>query len=276
MGASALVGRRSGRRVAAWFVVGPLIWCLAGCAPAETDDRPDLVQPEVLLTFVAVDPDEEVVRTANSGRLPVQVDVVSAGEGTVRGGTGMNGGAVRLPAWAEQGASYAVLRVQPTGPDDELSPGERAFEFGADFALDAASTGSQVDNGDNLVQRGLAVDQAQYKIELDARRPSCRVGGDSGSMTVRSESLVEPETWYRVRCTRRGDTLTLSVAEILPNGDAARAASFTGTGSIGSVEMPLATPLSVGGKLSGDGRIIEVSTDQFNGLVDQVVYRLHD
>ena len=261
------------RRLRSWLVLALLI-CLLGCSPSGSEEQQAPAQPEVTLTFSDVGPDEEVTSTANSGRLPVRVDVVTSGRGTVRGATGLNGGAVLLPALAEQGAAYAVLRLEATGTSDELSPGPRAFEFGADFALDAASTGTEADNGDNLVQRGLSVDAAQYKIQVDAGRPSCTVAGDSGSTTVSADTLVDFETWYRVRCTRRGDSLSLSVAEIGPDGEVAEAVTAADEGEMGFVAMAAGVPLSVGGKLRGDGGIVQVSTDQFNGLVDQVVYRL--
>jgi hypothetical protein len=60
-------------------------------------------------------------------------------------------------------------------------PGSRDFEFGAGFSLDTKSTGDHADNGDNLIQRGLFGDKAQYKIQVDKGKVSCRIKGSGGA-----------------------------------------------------------------------------------------------
>jgi hypothetical protein len=67
--------------------------------------------------------------------------------------------------------------VENEGATDVLEARLGDFRFGAAFRLDAVSQGSRADNGDNLVQRGLSGDPAQYKLQLDGRVPACRVQG---------------------------------------------------------------------------------------------------
>jgi hypothetical protein len=114
------------------------------------------------------------------------------GEGAGRDGAGSNR-AVRFPAHsAATDAPRAVVRVVPEGPD-ALDPGTGRFESGADVVLDATSESGAVgstDNGDNLVQRGLFDDLSQYKVQLDARRPSCRVKGSAGTVFVTASMSV--------------------------------------------------------------------------------------
>jgi hypothetical protein len=230
----------------------------------------------VWLTFVDVRPGEVVDSLTNAGDLPVTVDVASLGGGELRGERGPRRGAVRLPEWDRSDPAYAVLRMRGTGPDDVLSPDERDFTFGADFSLDATSSGTSADNGDNLIQRGLFEGPGQYKIQVDHGKLSCRVSGLEGDVLTRIEERVEPGTWYRARCTRRGDTVTLMMAELLPDFELGEWSLASDTGSIGAVVMPRHTPMSVGGKLATDGSIFPGSTDQLNGVVDRIMYRLLD
>src|SRR5690606_25565528 len=93
------------------------------------------------------------------------------------------------------------------------SPDDRDFSWGASFRLDAVSTGNPVDNGDNLIQRGLSSQPAMFKAELDLRRPGCTLKGTEGELIVRAATKVEPGIWYAVRCERQGDRLTVRVWE---------------------------------------------------------------
>jgi hypothetical protein len=280
--------------VAAWALAGLVL--LAGCndgvdragpsdapsappsATSGTTLPPDEEAPprSVWLTFVDVKPGDVVTSLTNAGDLPVTVDVVSLGGGELRGERGPRRGAVRLPEWDSSDPAHAVLRMRGTGPDDVLSPDERDFAFGADFNLDATSSGTPADNGDNLIQRGLFEGPGQYKIQVDHGKLSCRVSGLDGEVLTRIEQKIEPGTWYRARCTRRGDTVTLMMAELLPDFELGEWRLASDTGSIGEVVMPRHTPMSVGGKLATDGTIFPGSTDQLNGVVDRIMYRLLD
>lgn len=210
-----------------------------------------------------------ITSLVNTGGLSVTTDVASVyGAVATVDRDRWGKAAVRLPApssgWS---APRAVLRVKHRAQSgDPLAPGTRDFSFGASFTMDQRSTGTRTDNGDNLIQRGLASDPSQYKIEVDGGRVSCRVEGESGSVTVRSGVPIYWHRWYSAVCSRVGSTVTLRITEHLSGGD--RVTSSRASGSIGSVRWPKTrTPLSVGGKLAADGSVIRSATDQFNGVI---------
>ena len=210
----------------------------------------------------------------NEGTAPALVSVVSVDGGAVDGARGPEDerSALALPAYDASGAApRAVVRISGAGATDDLAPRSDDFVFGADFSLDARSQGdSKLDNGNNLVQRGLAGDLSQFKLEIDKGRPACRVRGASGQVDVKLDTDVEPDQWYRARCARDGDTLTLTLQRLTPNGVRAEETGQE-TGEIGRLVYPAALPMSVGGKLRSSGAIVTSATDQFNGAVDNVV-----
>lgn len=193
-----------------------------------------------------------------------------------------------LPAYSNlvTNSDFAGLAVTPVnpGPDDVLAPGLRTLVFGADMALDAPlpADARAADNGNNIVQRGLAGDD-QYKVQADvvgaARVVSCVIRDSAtGSMTKvkAAEPLVGGE-WYRVRCRRavvRGvDTLTLTQIRLATGVESSTSA--VGLTSAAVLNYPKAsptapTPLAIGAKLRRSGEIDSGSSDQFNGQVDNI------
>lgn len=205
---------------------------------------------------------------------PVTTDVARIDGGALRAGP-VRGTrrTMDFPAYSSSSAEpRAVVRVTPTpNSSDVLAPGWGDFEFGADFRKDEISSGTTVDNGDNVIQRGLWSDPAQYKIEVDNARPACRIKGSAGSVRVRASSSISSSLWYRVRCARVGNTVRLTVVEYRTDG-ATRVMRYERSGGLGQLVWPKAqTPLSVGGKLAANGAIIRSATDQFNGLVSNPV-----
>ena len=219
---------------------------------------------------------QPVEEVENSGDLPVYTRVVSTNDGKLIAVPSPFGTGVQTPAFAATSPKFAILAVFNKGSDDLLSPGDRDFIFGADFSIDPVTTGAIVDDGDNLVARGLFESAGQYKLQVDNGKLSCRVAGLRGEVFMKSPLKLEPGEWYRARCLREGDTVTLAVAAItegepIENGDWKR---IEKTGPIGDVLMASTVPLAVGGKLAPDGRMLTTTTDQFNGSFDRVVYRL--
>lgn len=208
------------------------------------------------------------------GTLPVTVAIVTRSGGDIVVSEGRDGEpALGMPAFVEEkDPPRAVVRVTATGDsDDPLAPGKASFSFGADFSKDAASSGTEVDNGDNLIQRGLASDPSQYKIEVDRGRPFCRIMGSEGSVEVKADKKVSSGRWYRVRCTREKDRVTLDLIEYAPYERVVES-SAQAHGRIGSLTWPRKqTPLSVGGKLAANGDMIRSATDEFNGLISNPV-----
>jgi hypothetical protein len=247
--------------------------------PSETAvPQAGLMPKSVLLRFDDLAPGQPVDEVVNSGELPVSGEVISANGGELVATGSPYGKGVRLPAFEKSDAGFAMIGLFNTGDvyagtDDPLSPGDGDFAFGADFMLDDDSTGSDIDNGDNLIARGLFEGAAQYKIQVDGGFLSCRVAGLEGDVMVKARERVQPEQWYRARCTRRGDTVQLQVAKIVDRRLTDEAV-LEDTGRIGSVEMAQTVPLSVGGKLSGNGEMFPTTTDQFNGRIARVIYRL--
>lgn len=147
--------------------------------------------------------------------------------------------------------------------------------FGIYFKKDAVSSGTKVDDGDNLIQRGLYRDSAQYKLQVDGGKPSCVVKGDRGRVTVRSDLEVNPSHWYRAQCARQGRTIALTVKEYRSDGST-HSVTTRKRGSTGSLVWSRRdTPLAIGGKLSA-GQVVRSSTDQFNGWVTHPLLEIDD
>ena len=213
-------------------------------------------------------------RLRNQGRAAVDVSVVRRDGGrAIRTGGPYAGWALRMPALAAgDNPPRAAIRVLNNGSGDPLSPLARAFAFGADFRLDSDSAGVAKDNGDNLVQRGHHNSAAQYKLQLDRGRVMCRVKGTDGAVTVRSRP-VRRHAWYRARCRRAGPVVELRVWRLARNGPSFVAANSR-RGATGAVRLARGVPLSVAGKLAANGRLPAAGNDQFNGVVDRIVYRV--
>ncbi len=243
----------------------------AAPAAAATDTTP------VSLSFTGPKSGAAITSAANDGSGATSQSVVTANGGRLRArwsriSTGI---AARYPAYDGAGnGRRAILAVTNSGSSDDLGPGAQEFVFGADAKLNAVSTGSANDNGNNLVQRGLATATAQYKLQLDGGRFSCRVKGDDGAQFVRSSLKTSASTWYHALCKRRvvaaGDFLVIKVAKVRADGSRGSVRkNVSTTGSIGNLSFTADTPLSVGGKLI-DATTISSASDQWNGVVDSV------
>jgi hypothetical protein len=212
---------------------------------------------------------EDVTRVSNQGSAGADVSIETAGTPVARltvvdGPDGSK--AVRFPPYNRDPNDPVALIVASPAEDDPqaLDPGARDFSFGATFALDLASDGNANDNGDNLVQRGSYEGPGQFKLQLDGRRPSCRVLGDSGDVTVQGDIQVLPRVWYSLRCTRTATAVTMRLSLY---GDKSQDKTWSKRGVTGNLR--LLEPLSVGGKVREDGSP-RSSADQFNGAVDHV------
>lgn len=207
-----------------------------------------------------------VTKVVSSGGGRVRVEAVEAGDAGDR--------AARFPSFdAAPGAPASAVLVKSGGTNDGLDPGERDFTFGADVRLDESSesdTAGSADNGNNVLQRGLYLDPAQYKLQVDHGFASCRVAGSEGALDVRSKVEIRPGVWYRLACARSGDSLTMTADELTPKGfeNVDHQVSHGDTGRVRTGSR--SEFLSVGAKVGRDGTIPTGSTDQFNGLVATV------
>ncbi|MGN6693318.1 MAG: LamG domain-containing protein, partial [Aquihabitans sp.] len=228
--------------------------------PAPAGAAPDAV---VRIGFDgAASPDGSLVTSAtNHGSAPVAFAVTTLDGGRLVSASarpGSSGRAVRFPTFDPTAPSpRAVIRIKNAGSTDRLDPGTRAIQFGADFALDATSAraGSSVDDGNNLLQRGLWDDRTQLKLEVDNGRPICRVKGRSGEVSIVGSTTVQTGRWYRVSCRRSGSRVTLTLGSWSSTG-AYAARSWSKDAATGSLTPSSPTiPWSVGGKLNADGTI---------------------
>ncbi len=214
------------------------------------------------------------------GRADVEVAVATLEGGKVLLAEGpLNELSLRFPGFMVDGRyPRAVVRVTPLENPNSLAPGEADFSFGIDFRVDSVSTGHDVDNGDNMFQRGLASDTSQLKLELDDGDPSCRVAGPLGAVEVKFGDVVAPERWYRVECSRQGDVITMTLAAYEGGLNVpVRVGVVTGQGETGNLTwVKPETPISIGGKLAANGAVIRSATDQFNGQLARPVLRIGD
>lgn len=211
---------------------------------------------------------------ATAGSTPTSAAVRTHGDGRVevaaRPGAGQ---ALRLPAFAPDATAGTVpmALVVVTATGDGLDPGGADFALKASVRLDDTTTGSAVDNGDNLVQRGTFGSPAQMKLQVDGRRPSCRVKGAAGTVVVTGRVRLPSATWFDLTCRRTATGVTLAQRRVLDDGSVSRR-SWTTTGPTGSLSaLADSVPLTVGGKTDARGVPLSSSSDQLNGVVDQVV-----
>lgn len=198
---------------------------------------------------------------ANGGVLKV-----AAGRGT---GNLAVAAPVHISAATETPKS-AVIRVSNAGTADHLDPGTESFSFGADFALNTASaTAGSKDDGDNLIQRGLASSATQYKIQIDGGKPSCVLRQQATTLTAKATQAIERSIWYRAVCNRTTtggvSTVTLTVTRL---SDGTVLPAQAGTGPALDLSIATTVPLSIGGKITESGALVLSSTDQFNGRID--------
>ncbi len=271
--------RRRRRRLAATCVA---ICTVAGCSEtpetgsrAAFEGRPDRVV-DLDFEHEPADLGKIVPSITNESAAQVTALLTTEGTGHVVLANGVGGGyGLRFPAFddAVPGAGVALV-IRSDSVPDVLSPGRHDFGFGADFALDDKSDGDDRDNGNNLIQRGLTADAHQYKIQVDHGVPSCRVAGDDGEAFVKSELVVVPERWYRVRCQRTGDRVVLTVVPWDGGGwGAEKVASVVApTGSVTFADS--GAPMSIGAKVDAEGRFISSASDQFNGVADNVYFEV--
>ena len=234
---------------------------------------------DLLLDFDDVPPRGMLKETVNLGTADIEVEGRSLSGAMLALEADPGGGlAVRFPPVS---ASPAVLAVTSTGVADVFSPGRASFRLGADVKLDAEAAApadsekAKQDNGNNVVQRGLFSDDAQFKLQVDEGRASCLMRGSRGEVLVKADTTVPAETWTRLACTRQEGRVTLT-QEVLAGPGAGQQETWHSQDAIGPISMDRDAALAVGGKLNATGGVVTGNSDQFNGAIDNVVYDLID
>lgn len=203
----------------------------------------------------------------------------------------LNGGSIRaVTSFSGQGQAgdfpdfngsstgpRAVIRVvnRPGVSADGMNPGTARLEYGADITIDALSAGGgTTDDGNNVIQRGLFNDVAQFKLEVDNRIPRCRSKGDGGASEVASTVTLTAGARYRVRCVRSSGQLSVRVTPITAAGTLGTTTTTAVPDLSGNLAFAASTPLAVGGKLNPNGTIAASASDQFNGTIDNAILRI--
>lgn len=248
--------------------VAVLAVVLTGC-----NDEPDEIDPTATPTEGQLILKFDDGGLTNSGSGDFDIDVVALDNGSTGADEALDGDALRTPEFADSpDGPKAIVKVLNASDSDELNPGDKDFTIGADINVDPSSESeddASHDNGNNVMQRGL-FEGSQYKIQIDHDTASCRIAGSEGEVTAKSSTTIEAGHWYRIRCARSGDDVTITVID--QEADDPEPTEDEDSGSIGSLDPTSASlPLSVGGKLNADGGIVKDNTDQFNGLIDNVL-----
>ena len=258
------VAPRSWRRTAACSLVSVAVACAGDLAvnSAQAAGTSSLALQAIGTTGTTVTGADQFDVT---GDTTVGISVAALSGGSTKVVAGPDSAlprAVQFPAYVRSGTyPRAVVRLAQTS-GDALSPGSSDFEYGAVFRLNALSSGRSIDNGNNLFQRGLYADRAQFKLQIDHGYPSCLVKGSAGRVFAKSSVKVTPDTWYRATCSRVGSRVTVAVTRY----GAATTVTKGVSGSSGTLTFGSSVRASIGGKLTSSGAVVS-STDQFNGAV---------
>lgn len=176
-----------------------------------------------------------------------------------------SGQAIQFPAFSDAEEEPGVGLVAMGRAEELPNPGTAAFGFGADVYFDVIGAASDADNGDNVLQRGLASDPTQYKLQVDDGVPSCSVTGADDRLMIKGEAL-DATRWYRLACHLDAEGLQLVVTAL----DDQTVAEFAAPGAVGAVEFPEDIPIAIGRKAATGGIGIKKQPDQFNGTLDSV------
>ena len=208
--------------------------------------------------------------------------IVTEGGGHATGAAGAMGSpGMRLPVYAELNQPHtplAALSIRNKSATDALESGNGNFTWQADFVQDS-NLGADATDGDNIFQRGLSGDPAQWKLSADGHKAQCFIKTTGMTTPLATPPLTVGSGWYRAVCRRANGaaaghaTLTMTLKRW--NGSAWVAVAGSPTtapgNAYGALDFPAALPVSVGGKLrSNDPLELTTSPDQFNGIVDNV------
>jgi hypothetical protein len=215
-----------------------------------------------------------LVTVNNLGTAPTTQRVVSSRGGVAQAVPSFpgSGNAVDFPAFdGSRTGPRVAIAVTNAGTGDGLAPTTLPFSFGADVRRDAVNSGTNYDDGNNVLQRGLCCNESQYKLQVDDDEVSCRIRGQRGAVTVTSPASLLAGEAYRLSCSRTvgttQDTVTLVVTPIAADGTLGAPVTTTARRAVGRLSFATGTPLSIGAKLNPN-RTISSSSDQFNGVID--------
>ena len=172
--------------------------------------------------------------------------------GRLKGVKGERGKAAKFPSRCN-GCGRALIEVTDRRA---LDPRLRQLKFGVDVRMTRVQRAAP---HANLIQKGYYNQPGgQYKLQLDAGRPSCVINGSAGRVKVFAERRIRVNRWRSITCQRVASTVVLRV-------DGRVWASAVGdTGLIAN-----AAAVRVGAK-----RLDVPKADQYRGLLDNVFIRV--
>lgn len=242
-----------------------LVSC-AGAPSPPTSPTPSPTPTDELNVVFALDFDgSDPLSARPSGAFTVTQESFFGGTLTFVDSRSGDGKAIKFPAFSESAEEPGVGLVGKAAGNSLPNPGASSFSFGADVFFDEIGASSTLDNGDNVIQRGLASDPSQLKLQVDHGVPSCSVTGTEGRLMVKGEPLLET-TWYSLACLLTADGLELRVTDL----DEDETVEFSEPGSVGVVSFAADVPLAIGRKTGPGGVGIKKQPDQFNGTMDSV------
>jgi hypothetical protein len=192
----------------------------------------------------------------NSGRGPF-LTLHAADRGRVSF-PGTSDKAAGFPAACPASAKVCPRALLQGADDPDLDPGTRQFRWGASVRL----TRAQVTDSSNVVQKGVAATDSQWKMQIGPKRGKahCAVVGQGSARVylARSAVSVADGKWHDIMCRRSGSTLAVYV-----DGKASGRLTIPATVSIAN-----ARPLRIGGPNLNN------RSDMYHGLLDDVYARL--
>ncbi|MDP9795329.1 hypothetical protein J2S43_003841 [Catenuloplanes nepalensis] len=211
-------------------------------------------------TIVAKYTFDSAASTVNdaSGRgLPLKMR--AADGGAVRYITKGSGRALAFPARCAAGAAKCPRVLLEGGDDADLDPGTKPFKYGLALAATATAVGSE----SNILQKGVADAQGQWKLQIGGKKklPSCVIAGagkGAKRYIAKSSAGVLDNKWHTVTCQRTASQLIIWV-----DGE-----------NRGSVAVPSNVSISNNLPLRIGAQNLNAKQTAFGGAIDDVTVSL--
>ena len=150
------------------------------------------------------------VNDASGRGLPLKMR--AADGGAVRYVTKGAGRALAFPDRCAATATKCPRVLLEGGDDQDLDPGTKPFSYGLTLAATAADVGSE----SNVLQKGVADAQGQWKLQIGGKKklPSCVIAGagkDAKRYIAKSSAGVLDNKWHTVTCQRTATQLIIWV-----------------------------------------------------------------
>jgi hypothetical protein len=193
------------------------------------------------------------VIASNSARgLPLKIR--SSGGGAARFGVRAPGKYFAFPPRCAATATTCARLLLEGGDDIDLDPGTKPFRWGATIN----ATAGQVGQSANVMQKGVASTESQWKLQIGGVRPRAQcvvVGvGSAKAYIARSDVDIIDGKWHQLTCLRSATLLAVVV-----------------DGSMrGKIALPSTLNISNAMPLRVGGPNLQATGDMYNGALDDV------